>query len=459
MRRRRTARWRGPKERPCHPSARARAAGPSARARAAVVGALLLGATAVLPGRPALAAGTPSPYAFAPDARPVTGAASAKDAALLTPGATYKSSLRSGGKTYYRLSLDATSDAYVSATAIPAPGSTASDGDGIKVTVRGPDDRDCSRDTETFGVAHSPRPIVAWGAREVSADRSYCRRGGTYYVIVERVGTANATWDTWDLELFATSEPRLKQAGATRAPEAWNSASPTPLSGEVVRREGGAGFASAVSVGQGVWSSDIAPGGTLFYKVPLTWGRQLYATAELDSSNSGTGSTTGALNLSLYNPARGPINDVSAHYSGRQKAAAELRPLPPVAYENRYDGLARYSGMRFAGSYYLVVHLSAEVAETYGDGPFRLTLRVRVEGPAEAGPDYAGESEPRGVFEVAAGDLGVAAGGQGGEGGGGGGAGGTAMTVLAVSGIGAGTVLLGVLGVWTVVARRRVRAW
>ena len=40
--------------------------------------------------------------------------------------------------------------------------------------------------------------------------------------------------------------------------------------------------------------------------------------------------------------------------------------------------------------------------------------------------------------------------------GGGGGRGDTAMTVLAVSGIGTGTALLAVLGVWRVVARRRL---
>ncbi|KOG22985.1 membrane protein [Streptomyces viridochromogenes] len=446
MRRRRTARWRRAKVRRGHLPA---------RARVAVVGALLLCTTAALPGGSALAAGTPSPYAFAPDARSVTGAAGTSDAAPLTPGATYRSSLPSDGRTYYSLELDAVSDVYVSATAIPAPGSTVRAGDGIKVSVEDSDGRSCSSGTKTFGIVSTPRPIAAWGAREISVKRSRCETAGTYYVIVERVSTATSTPGTWDLELFATSEPPLRQTGATTAPEAWDSASQAPLTGEATRREGGSGFAAAESIGTGVWSSDIEPGRTLFYKVPLDWGRQLYATAELGSSNSGAGNAGGALNLSLYNPVHGFVDDASATYDGRQKTA-ELDPLPPVTYENRYAGPAPLSAMRFAGSYYLVVHLAAGVAEKFGEGPFRLTLRVRLEGAAQSGPAYAGAPEPRGVIEAGTGDWGAAAGGGAGSGAGGGGD--AAMTVLAVSGIGTGTVVLVVLGVWTVVARRRAGA-
>ncbi|WP_148000347.1 hypothetical protein [Streptomyces sp. uw30] len=377
--------------------------------RAAVVAALLLCTTAVLPAPPALAAGTPGPYVFAPDARPVTGGTSTADAAPLAPGTTYKSSLPGEGEIHYRLDLDDTSDAYVSVTAVPVTDSTLHAGDGIKVSVRDAAGRSCSQDTETFGVVRSPRPIAAWGEREISANRPRCESAGTYDVIVERVSTADSALDAWDLELFAASEPPLKQTGETSAPEAWDSASPDPLTGDGELREGGRGFASAVPVGEGVWTSAIEPGRTLFYKVPLDWGRQLHATAELGSSSSGDGYTVGALSLALYNPVRGFVDDTSANYDGRRKAA-ELDPLPPVAYENRYAGPDRFSAMRFAGSYYLVVHLSAAVAERYGQGPFELTLRVREGGTAQAGPGYAGQSEPGDVFQVSAGDREAAAG-------------------------------------------------
>ncbi|MCL8011091.1 hypothetical protein [Streptomyces sp. AS02] len=446
---RRTARWRRERARRGHHER-------SARARAALIGvALLLCTTAALPAQPALAAGTPSPYAFAPDARPVTGTTSTSGAVALTPGSTYKSSLPSSGQIHYSLDLDATSDAYVSVTAIPTPGSTVTARDGIRVSVKDPDGRSCSLETESLNAVRSARPIAVWGLREVSAHRTRCNSAGTYDVIVERVRATDSAPDTWDLELFATSEPRLRQTGETSAPEAWNSASPAPLTDEDVPREGGSGFTSAVSAGQGVWSSAIEPGRTLFYKVPLDWGRQLYATAELGGP-SGDGYTVGALNLALYNPARGLVDDTSANYIGK-RTAAELAPLPPVAYENRYANAERFRTMRFAGSYYLVIHLAAGIAERYGDGPFELTLRVRVGGEEAAGPGYAGESEPRGLFQVAASDREAAAGNGPADGTGGGGD--AAMTVLAVSGIGAGTLVLVVLGVWAVVARRRVGAW
>ncbi|WP_308402744.1 hypothetical protein [Streptomyces sp. AC550_RSS872] len=416
---------------------------------------MVLCTTAALPGGPALAAGTPSPYAFAPEARFVPGATGTADAAPLTPGRTYRSSLPSDGGVYYSLELDAASDAYVSATAVPAAGSTIRSGDGIKIAVEDSNGRVCSSDSETFGIVRTARPIATWAGREISAKHSGCETRGTYYVVLERVSTTTSVPDTWDLELFAVSEPSLEQTGATEAPKDWNSAPPAPLTGDAARREGGSGFASAASIGNGVWSSDIEPGRTFFYKVPVDWGRQLHAIAELGSSNSGEGSAGGALNLSLYNPVRGFVDEASVTYDGRQKSA-ELDPLPPVMYENRYARPEALNGMRFAGSYYLVVNLAAEVAEKYGEGPFPLTLRVRVEGASEAGPGYAGESEPEGLFQIGragiGGDQGTAAAGGAGS------HGDAAMTVLAVSGIGTGTVVLVVLGVWTVVARRRAAA-
>jgi hypothetical protein len=132
------------------------------------------------------------------------------------------------------------------------------------------------------------------------------------------------------------------------------------------------------------------------------------------------------------------------------------------------------SAMRFAGSYYLAVHLGAQVAEKFGDGPLGLTLRVRVNGTAQAGPAYAGQSEPRGAFDVSAqdraeADAGTAGSGSVGEGdddgGGGGGGGGSradgsgggnrTMKLVAAAGIGSGCVLVLTLALWRVVARRR----
>lgn len=420
--------------------------------------AVVLGTTAAgVPGQAAWAAAgasgtarSPSPYAFAGDARTIKGARSTADAVALTPGTAYKSSLPSSGKVNYRLELDATSNAYVSVTAVPSPGSTVSVIDGIKVSVQDDDGTPCSDDRASFGAARSPHPIATWGRREISPTKPLCREAGTYYVTVERVDPKGegSSPDAWDLELVAMTEPRTAKTGPTSAPRVWNSASPQPLQGEAEERRGGAGFTGATPLDQGVWRDDIRPGQTLFYEVPVDWGQQLQVTADLGSSASGrTGYTSDALDLDLYNPARGPVADVGVGYNGGQKSGS-LPPLPPVDHANRNAAIGQVGAMRFAGSYYLVAHLAESVADTFGDGPFPMTLRVKVSGEARSGPEYVGESEPKGVFEVSEQDREAAAEGVvGGDD--------TAMRVVAVGGIGTGSALLVGLGVWTVVARRR----
>ncbi|MFE1323516.1 hypothetical protein ACFW7K_06220 [Streptomyces sp. NPDC058735] len=417
--------------------------------------AVLLGATAAVgPGATAAAteaSGTPAPYAFTDGARSIEGARSTAEAPPLEPGTAYRSSLPSRGTVSYSLRLDATSNAYVSVTAVPSPGSTVSVIDGLKVSVQDAQGNSCSDDTVSFGAARSPHPIAAWGRREISPTKPLCRSAGAYYVTVERADPEGegSSPDAWDLELLAMTEPRTAKAAATGAPGAWNSATPQPLQGGTERRRGGAGFTGATPLDQGVWRDDIRPGQTLFYAVPADWGQQLAVTADLGSIPSGgTGYTPGALDLALYNPARGHTAGVSVGYDGEQ-ASGSLPPLPPVDHANRNAAVAQVSAMRFAGSYYLVAHLADSVADTFGDGPFAMTLRVRVSGEPRGGPGYAGESVPEGAFEVSDQDREAAAEGvpvTGGD---------TAMRVLAVGGIGTGSALLVGLGVWTALARRR----
>lgn len=448
---RRTAWWR----------ARAWRGRPSARARVAAVTAVLCTAAAApWPTAAAAAAVTPSTdvsaatssYAFAEDAQPVDGVKGTANAVLLEAGGTYRSSLPRGAKVYYRLDLDATSNAYVSVTAIPRADATLSITDGIRVSVQDADDHSCSTERARFGAARSPHPITAWGARTTSPADPLCQGSGAYYAVVERTGTADSSPGAWDLEITATTEPRLKQAAATSPPQVWDSASPAPVSGAAKRSQGGAGFSGAATVGQGVWSAGITPGQTLFYKVPVGWGQQPSATAELGGANGdGHGYAIDALALTLYNPVRADVEDANVGYDGKQKAAS-LAAVPPVDYTNRYAIPDRVNGMRFAGSYYLVVHLAAGVAAKFGDGPFRLTLRVGIEGGAQDGPAYEGQSVPANLFELTARERQAAA------------AAGTAdahatMKAVAAGGIGAGTLVLVVLGVWTAAARRRARAW
>ncbi|GGW53202.1 hypothetical protein GCM10010503_32950 [Streptomyces lucensis JCM 4490] len=419
-------------------------------ARLRVVAVLLgLCAPVAAPGGPAFAAGArPGGYGFAPGARTVAGSAGTPGAERLEPGRTYRSSLPAGGRLYYRLRLAATDTAYVPVTAVPPADAAVTATDGIRVSVRDAHGTPCTYDSARFGAGLSPRPVTALGQRE--AGKALCQGAGTYYLLVERLdadgpGTA-APARPWALEIAPATEPGPARAGSTAAPRTWNSAAPEPLTGAARDRSGGDGFASAQPVAQGVWRTALVPGETQFYKVPLDWGRQLHASAELDP-HAGHGYVGGALGLSLHNPVRGTVDDAFLGYTGIRRSVA-LGPLPPVEYANRHAVPAAVTSVRFAGDYYLVLHLSERMTGTYGRGPFGVTLRVRVDGRAHAGPGYAGDPRPGDVFTVTGHDreaavTGVTGGGDD-----------RAMRLVAAGGIGLGTVLLLVLAGWTVAARR-----
>ncbi|WP_416977902.1 hypothetical protein [Streptomyces sp. T028] len=428
--------------------------------RAVVMGVLLCWA---LPAPAALAAPDVPSYAFADDVREARAATGASGAVHLRAGATYRSTLEGGGKAYYRLDLDEASTMYVAVTAIPRPGSTPAVGDGINVSVQDANSGSCSYESATIGAARSPQPVTAWGAREIRPGKGLCQKAGTYYVVVERsdtgtgAGAGETVDDPWELELAPVTEPPLARTGTTSTPEAWDSATPAPQAGEPVARPGGAGFTAATTVGQGVWSDEVVPGETVFYRVPVDWGQQLYAEAELaggtTSSATGAGTGTGyvvdALELTLYNPVRAKVVARGTGYGGTQKSAS-LDPVPPVRYANRYAPTDPQNSLRFAGSHYLVVHVSAQVAEQFGDGPYEVTLRVRLGGTPESGPEYLGRAEPSGIFgaDTGSGEVGgsVTTGDD------------PVMRAVAVAGIGTGTVLLLFLGGWTLTARRRTSA-
>ncbi|MDX2527743.1 hypothetical protein [Streptomyces europaeiscabiei] len=468
---------------------------------AAAMGAALCATAASIGPAGAADAPTSYAYAYAEDARTVEGATSSTGALRLEAGKTYRSSIGPGGKLYYRLDLGAAAHAYVSATAVPGAGAAVASADGVRVSLQDADAHRCSYETARFGPTRSAHPVTAWASREIGSDEYMCQEAGAYYVVVERVGSAAGTGtgtsagsatgsvsgspsegssEEWGLEIGFVSESAVMTGGSTSAPESWNSAPPEGLSGDPELRRGGSGFATASPVTQGVWQdkAGIGAGETLFYRVPVGWGQQLYATAELGSTTEGDGYVGNAFVMSLYNPVRGFVDDRTANYGGEQKSTA-LEPLPPVAYENRFSPDDEVSGMRFAGWYYLALHLGTSVADRYGEEPLGLTLRVRLEGKAGAGPRYLGASEPSGVFEVTAEDqeaaesgttgdtldgAGDSGGGEDTETSGGGEGSGTssgtgdrrlAMTVVAAGGIGTGSLLVFGLVVWTLVARRR----
>ncbi|MFJ2850076.1 hypothetical protein [Streptomyces rubiginosohelvolus] len=420
------------------------------RGRVAAAALAAMCAAAVLPGQ-AHAAG-PGVYAFDPDAKNVQGAATNVEASTLDEGVPYRSTIKPGEKLYYRVTLDDASAAYVSAVAVPGDGGAVAFGDGITVSLRETDDTQCDRGRASFGSGAYARPVTAYASRTIKEGGSTCQEGGPYDVLVERESKATSSQEPWDLELRFLQEPKLRSGTSlpTEAPGSWPSASAKPLTGKQQKRSGGSGFSEATGLENGRWQDTVAPGQTRFYRVPVDWGQQLYASAGLSNTTSATKEFVGsALTLSLVNPAQGPVSDAMLSYSGGP-ASASLRPLPPVAYRNRFDTSSQVSAMRFAGWYYLSVSLSPKLKESYGAEPIPFELSVQVKNQAEESP-YEGDA---GVFGVTDQDREVARKGQNAEQA----AKSGPMTVVAAAGIGTGSVLVLGLGVWTLLARRRASA-
>ncbi|MEU9980422.1 hypothetical protein [Streptomyces sp. NPDC050856] len=401
-------------------------------------------------------------YAFAEDIRPVRGAAATGDAPRLAADATYRDSLGVGGRLVYRVDLAADRHAYVSAVAVPGQGATVSFADGLKVSLRDAGGVVCGAGESRFGAAAFPRPLAAYAHRTLGTGAPSCQRSGPHYVVVERGSGGGAGAAPWALELRHVHEPRLRN---TSPPGTWSGAAPTapggpadgtdagdaagpsgataPVgpapAGSASERSGGSGFSDAPALAGGLWTDRVEPGRSRFYRVPVDWGQRISAGVDLAGSPGGRGFVRGALSLTLYNPARGPVGgDDSLSYDGR-RGSAVIDPLPPVRYENRFAPGPKESGMRFAGWYYLRVSLSPQVGPRFGDKPYGLTLRIWVSGTPGAAPPYDG---PAGIFAVGRED-------------GGAGPGDGAMRVVAAAGIGTGAALVVGLAVWTLLARRR----
>lgn len=389
-------------------------------------------------------------YAFDDGARRVKGAVSTLDAEQLEPGQSYRDTIGKNGKLYYRVDLDTERNAYVSVVAVPKGAGKVAYGDGIRVSMQDGFNMGCGYQDTSFGPAEFARPLTAYAHRTLTPGSSTCRHAGAYYVLVERDSAADSDPGAWELEIRFLTEPGVRRAGPTALPENWASGTPQPPAGGPRRREGGAGFQDAASLRQGEWRTDIRPGQTLYYRVPVDWGQQLFAEAELGSSPDGDAFVGNAFVLSLENPARGHVDRDSLSYSG-DPATLELDPRRPVAYENRFSSNDGTNGMRFAGWYTLSATLSPKVATAYGDKPLPLTLRVNVTGPAKAAPAYAG---PAGPFTVTDADRDAAASGQSAPEA----ARSDGLRVVGVAGIGAGTVLLLGLGAWWLLARRAAGA-
>ena len=432
--------------------------------RVAVTVTAALAAVAALPGsalaEAAAEAGDGLPrYSFADDAESVTGTASSGDGPTLKPG-TYKDTIKRGQRKYYAVNLDAKSSAYFSAVAAPKPGAKVERyGEGLEISLQTVDGDECGSGPEsgTFGGGGHAYPLSTSVARHISGEDEACDAKGPYLLSVTRKGAATSDPAAWPVEISFTEEPPVKGVPGegpadVGLPEEGDIPVPS-VSGAKKQAKGGTGFNDAGAVGSGPWKDRALPGETRFYRVPVDWGQQLHASVELGSSTRGGSippSVVSGVGVSVYSPARAPIGD--PEFTAYRKDAAALTLLTPrVAYDNRYGDEAPTASA--AGWHYLAVTVSPELAERYfPDGKkVPLTLRVDVKGPHRNGPEYKGDARESAGFGVTdedreQADKGLTAAEA---------ADSDSKKLIAFAGIGAGVLLLVVLGGWTFLARRR----
>ncbi|MGW4029921.1 hypothetical protein ACWEFL_11455 [Streptomyces sp. NPDC004838] len=389
------------------------------------------------------------PYRIAPDASPVKGASSSADGPLLRPG-TYADTISAGERKFYRIGLDGSSHAYVSAVLAPPPGSEVAGTDGVRVNLESADGAQCSDGTDiTFGGA-TARPVADYSTRRIGAGRE-CQEAGEYLYSVEWVGSSGGSRARdWPLELKFMTEPGLKDGESTPpAPSSWNSRAPEEELGQPKDVSGGSGFNDAFAVGTGEWRDRLDPGESRFYKVPVDWGQQLFLKAKFADGGGGGGSSesartvTDGLRLTLFNTARGFVDSADADRAG--EAVDASLGTAPVAFANRTSDEPAAGAMRFAGWYYIRVTVDRRVERS-----LPVSLRVAVEGDAQPRPAYDGDEFAAG-FGVVGKDLNaVRAGLTGGDS-----DRKQTMRLIGYTGIGLGTALVLSLVLWTLLMRRR----
>lgn len=421
-----------------------------------MAGAAVLAAVAG-PAGPARAAGTapePPAYRVADGAKAVTGKPSTADAPLLEAGGVYRDEMPPGERVYRLVLRQDRSNVYVSAVVRPGPGAKVTASDGIEVEVMTIAGRACPGRPGRAGFGYDPVPVSAVGVRW-GAEDTECAPAGTYYVKVTRTSAKGSDQSPWPMELKVQREPGQGSATPTTAPSGWASGPPVLPGTDAVARTGGTGFNDARALGAGVWRDELRPGETRFYRVPLDWGQQLGLSAELSAARltRSYGSASGGLTVSLYSPYRGLVAYEDVSYDGKQ-AAATLEKTPPVAYGNRFASDRSVHAVGIAGWYYVVVTMGSKVAEFTEDAtPVPLTLRAEVSGSPAKPPAYA-EGLAAGGFGVGPEDRAAAKEGLTAPEAAAAARNGSMMRVVAGAGFGTGTLLLLVLGGWTLLARR-----
>jgi len=336
--------------------------------------------------------------AYEVSGEPVTGSDLSADAPLLEPG-QYTDTLPGGTTRWYAVDLPAGATPYFAATTVPPSGAKVEQlASVVELEIVNSLGQRCGSTSESvsqyFGgvpTTNVARPGVVDGEWEGSFRFADCGPPGRY-----AVGVSSGFFEgdvELPLELRYLLEPSVRNAELLPAPVT-DPMGAQPTSGaERGEVDGGAAFASAAELQPGVYRTDIKPGETLYFAVPVGWGQSLSYAATLpgDATPESAGAVSLVLYTQAYSPARVPVpeGDLSTYagYTGQyggEVTASEA--LPPVLWRNRESDDARIAATSLAGDQIIRVNLGK--LSDYEDA-LPLRLAVSVTGETSGAPDYA----------------------------------------------------------------------
>ncbi len=405
----------------------------------------------------------------------ITGGEESGDAATLSSGhGQYLDTIGPGEKRWYAVRMDKASTAGFSATAVPKPGSSVDQLDGLRTELTAPEQTSpCASSTEHFGQDEGGVPLVS-GVDRIPAGTGTgaigrCDQGaGRHLLAVERVSAADSAGGTdekasdaarWPLELtYGVEKPLRKGITPAQSQPELGAGGPeaTLPQGRPKKVAGGTGFNDATGIGRGVWRDKILPSQTLWYRVPLGWGQQLRYDVEF--SNEPTAEEFNSeftfSRTDTYAPHRRPVSGgglggLSARNSYNGDPGKVSGGTVPVSWTNRWESAQNVFPVHADGDYYIAVTLGANAARIAENPDIGITLRVDVKGQAKSGPQHNAPAAQAGSDAKASSGSGESrAGGAAGDG-----AGWSRPMVAAVAG-GVGVLLLAGLAWWFVRARR-----
>lgn len=338
--------------------------------------------------------------AYEPEGEPVTGALGLATPPTLVPG-QYLDTLAAGETKNYALDMADGVTPYVAATLVRAAGPVAGAGgtgefDAVVLRLLNPEGNDCNifgRDAELQNSGGTPSTAVLFVP---TMDREWftgCGRPGHYVLTAQREATPSKPHnEVLPLELRVVMEPPVTGGDALPLPSLGEPLPAPEVLGTATPVSGGGSPNTAAALTSGLWSDDIQPGETLYYRVPVEWGQRLSAAVAVPHlTEFESARLTTAVNLTLVSPVRAPLTTLEHRgdfgvFASRFTQTLRLHAAtPPVVFRNRDENDKDQMTASLAGEWGVAVRMA------YGPEALRVPFRlaVQVVGAAAGAPRYA----------------------------------------------------------------------